>query len=80
MSGPNPLEWADFQAFVGLARFPLAPWEIDLIERLDDAWLASVAEQQQQSNQSTPADSQGFKNVLGDGHKRITVNHKGGEQ
>lgn len=32
----NPITWPDIDAFVRNARFPLAPWEIEVIEELDN--------------------------------------------
>lgn len=37
---PSPLEWSDIDAFVRHSGARLAPWEIALIEDLDDLWLA----------------------------------------
>lgn len=41
--GPSPIEWPDIDAFVRNSAFPLAPWEIEVIEDLDDLLLASLA-------------------------------------
>lgn len=38
--GVSPIEWPDIDAFIRRARMPLLPWEIETIERLDDAYLA----------------------------------------
>ena len=38
--GPAPLEWPDIQAFMAAARYPLAPWEIEIIEAIDDLFIA----------------------------------------
>jgi hypothetical protein len=32
----NPISWPDIDAFVRHSKMPLAPWEIRLIEELDD--------------------------------------------
>lgn len=40
MSGPSPVEWPDIDAFLRRAQRRLAPWEIELIEELDDVYLA----------------------------------------
>lgn len=34
-----PIEWPDIDAFVRNTRFDLAPWEIEIIEDLDDLFL-----------------------------------------
>lgn len=40
--GPNPLAWVEIQAFVHLGGVRLAPWEVSIIEALDDCWLSSI--------------------------------------
>ena len=35
----NPIEWPDIDAFVRNSRLNLAPWEIEVVEALDDLWL-----------------------------------------
>lgn len=32
----NPISWPDIDAYTRLSRMPLAPWEVRLIEELDD--------------------------------------------
>ena len=39
--GVTPIEWPDIDAFVRNSQFRLAPWEIEVIESLDDAFLAA---------------------------------------
>lgn len=36
--GLMPIEWTDIDAFCRQG-FPLAPWEIEVIEKLDNFWL-----------------------------------------
>lgn len=38
-AAPNPIGWQDIDAFVRQTNFRLAPWEIELLETLDDAFL-----------------------------------------
>lgn len=38
-AAPNPIGWQDIDAFVRQTSFRLAPWEIELLETLDDAFL-----------------------------------------
>lgn len=38
--GPSPLEWTDILAFQAGARFPLLPWEVEIIEAIDDLFMA----------------------------------------
>lgn len=39
--GLSPIEWPDIDAFVRNARVALVPWEIELIEDLDDLYLVA---------------------------------------
>ncbi|KNY18231.1 hypothetical protein AKG11_03610 [Shinella sp. SUS2] len=39
--GPARITWPDIDAFVRNSGVRMAPWEIRLIEDLDDAWLSS---------------------------------------
>ena len=41
--GPSPIEWPDIDAFVRNSRFHLLPWEIEVIEELDDLYMAQQA-------------------------------------
>lgn len=41
--GPSPLTWSDIHAFIAASGFRLVPWEIEMIEQLDDLWLAERA-------------------------------------
>ncbi len=38
-SGPQPIGWQEIDAFVRRSGIRLAPWEIELIETLDDIYL-----------------------------------------
>lgn len=38
-SGPNPIGWQDLEAFVHVTRFRFSPWEVELLEAIDDAYL-----------------------------------------
>jgi hypothetical protein len=38
---PNPLSFTDIGWFVHLTGRPLSPWEVEMIERMDDAAIAS---------------------------------------
>lgn len=37
--GPCPVEWTDIEAFSRLSGIRFAPWEVEIIEELDDLWL-----------------------------------------
>jgi hypothetical protein len=41
--GANPISWPDIDAFCRHSRFHLAPWEIEIIEMLDDLYLTEQA-------------------------------------
>jgi hypothetical protein len=43
MSGREPIEWGDLVAFISLTGTRLAPWEIEIIESLDDLYRAATA-------------------------------------
>ena len=40
----NPLSFTDIGWFVHLTGRPLSPWEVEMIERMDDAALASASQ------------------------------------
>ena len=42
--GPQPVEWPDIDAFLRHARIVLAPWEIEVIEEIDDLFLSATAQ------------------------------------
>lgn len=48
----NPLSFTDIGWFVHLTGRPLSPWEVEMIERMDDAALGATS-------QSTPPASRG---------------------
>jgi hypothetical protein len=37
--GPDPIGWQDIGAFVDLTGTRFAPWEIEILERVDDLFL-----------------------------------------
>lgn len=37
--GANPIAWGDIDAFTRHAQFRLMPWEIEIIEEIDDLYL-----------------------------------------
>lgn len=41
--GINPISWPDLDAFVRHSRVTLAPWEVAIIEMLDDLFRAEQA-------------------------------------
>lgn len=49
--GPAAIEWLDLDAFTRLTGMPLAPWEIEVIEELDDLFLEANAPQPMQQDE-----------------------------
>lgn len=39
--GAGPLEWPDIAAFCALARISFTPWELEIVELLDDLFVAA---------------------------------------
>lgn len=54
--GPGPIEWPDIDAFLRLSGLSLVPWEIEVIEDLDDAFMGAVAAAQKPSAQPPAKD------------------------
>ena len=72
-SGAQPIGWQDIDAFVQRTGLDLAPWEIRVIERLDDIYLRP------EPNPSAAAaahDGVGVKSILGSVGKRRVVKRK----
>ncbi len=42
-AGPNPIGWQDIDAFSRRSGVRLAPWEIEILERIDDLFLRGDA-------------------------------------
>lgn len=63
-NGPNPLEWPDVDAFVRCSAVDLRPWEIELIERIDDLFLSPEAKTVPTSGAAPATDSAAVKSVL----------------
>lgn len=43
MNGPSPIEWPDIDAFIRHSGESFEPFEVRLIEDLDDTYLASLS-------------------------------------
>ncbi|MBT9370272.1 hypothetical protein KLP42_10200 [Rhizobium sp. CSW-27] len=41
-SGPRPITWPDIEAFLRQSGMRFSPWEIEILEALDDAFLTAV--------------------------------------
>lgn len=55
MSGPSPIEFPDLDAFQRASRVRLAPWEVEVIEALDDLFLKS-ADDRRAEQDTAPVD------------------------
>ncbi|TIM07717.1 MAG: hypothetical protein E5Y62_18805 [Mesorhizobium sp.] len=42
ISGREPIEWSDLTAFLALTKSTLTPWEVEVIEDLDDLYRAAT--------------------------------------
>lgn len=67
-NGPQPVEWPAIEAFARL--FDFAPWEIELLEALDDIYLAPdpkpvLPEGQAVKVAASARDAEGVRSVLG---------------
>lgn len=51
-NGPNPIEWPDIDAFMRNTRTRLDPHDIEMIEQLDDLFLASSAKAGSQADRN----------------------------
>lgn len=40
--GPAPIEWPDIAGFTAFTGVRLAPWEVEIIEDLDDCFMSSI--------------------------------------
>lgn len=57
-NGPQPIDFQEIDAFVRVSRFPLRPWEVQIIEDIDDAFLQpayrKAADVRNRSTSATP--------------------------
>lgn len=69
-AGPNPVGWQDLDAFVRQTGFPLAPWEVEIVEAIDDAFLnpalrtPAAPPGQQMTNTADASDTRGVRALL----------------
>lgn len=70
MNGPQPITWADIDAFVRRTGIRLDPRDIELIEALDDLYLAKMAEQASERDKQQ-ALRDGLERVSKQGVRRI---------
>jgi hypothetical protein len=52
--GASPLEWPDIEAFLRQGGMTLVPWEIALIEMLDDLYMNQQAKTQRAQYDRSP--------------------------
>lgn len=52
--GPNPISWAEIEAWMRVKRWPLAPHHVEILRAMDDAWLED-AYKRQAAGASAPA-------------------------
>lgn len=48
--GLMPIEWPDIDAFLRLSKVSLAPWEVEVIEDLDDMFLVANSHDRKDSD------------------------------
>ena len=53
--GPNPISYAEIEAFARLHRWPLQPRHVAIIRAMDDAWLAHAYRKMQGSEKDADA-------------------------
>lgn len=75
-AGPSPVTWQDIDAFVRCSGFRLAPWEIELIEALDNLCLGRTRETERKAVPAT--DGESVKALMGSLSVRKTVIRKKG--
>ena len=69
MAGPNPIGFADIEAFARLHCWPIQPHQVELIRALDDAWirksLGSTASSRARPTTSQPITADAFDAIFG---------------
>lgn len=43
-NGPNPLSYSEIKAWCDLCHEDMTPWELDVVKRLDAAWMSAQME------------------------------------
>jgi hypothetical protein len=54
--GANPITWPDIDAFCRHSRFYLVPWEIEILEMLDNVFLEQQSKSQAGDTTTTAKD------------------------
>lgn len=83
-SGQSPIDWQDIDAFIRRSGLRLAPWEIEILEAIDDIFLSpgppkpTAPEGQPVNLAASATDVAGVRSVLGSvGKRRRGVKRKG---
>lgn len=82
-AGAQPFSWPDLDAFLRQTGIRLGPWELDLIERLDDIYLQPTPKPTAPEGQTVKAaaaasDAAGVRSILGSvGVRRVVKRKKG---
>lgn len=74
-NGPSPIEWPDIDAFLRRSGMRLAPWEIELIEEIDDIYLNQHSTAEKKENEPVSVDNaEGVKALMsGMGPRRVVT-------
>ena len=73
--GPQPIAWQDIDAFIRRAGLKLAPWEIEMIEALDDIYLQPPPPRQAAGATASADDAAGVRAIL----SSVAARRKGGK-
>lgn len=84
-NGSAPWTWTDLDSFLNRAGISLVPWEIEVLEALDEAFLEpetprrpTAPDGQQVRTLASSNDVAGVQNVLGRfGGRRVVIRDKG---
>jgi hypothetical protein len=82
-AGPQPVGWQDIDAFTRLSGVRLAPWEIGVVEALDEIYLRPASKPGPPSGQAArvsaaSSDGAGVRAILGGiGKRRVFKRTKG---
>lgn len=63
-AGPNPVGWQDIDAFIRRTGFEFAPWEIEMIEALDDVFLQPAPPKPKAAAVASADDAAGVRAIL----------------
>lgn len=52
VSNGGPITWGEIASYCSLTRFRFRPWELELIERLDRAYMRAVADREREEREA----------------------------